>query len=322
MKTQFFLKILIIFNLIHIIIYKYDYFRNFIINKINLNYNYKFSIIQIKPNISTRGIMAYYFINMGCAIDQIYKGFIPIIDLASHPNIYNGFKNNSIKNPWEIFFNQPFGYTLENIKKKAKNIIYVQCHRGQHSPNFGIFYHSILVNYWHNFASIYMPIKQELINEANFKFKYLFHRTQNVLGILIRGTDYIAKKPFGHPIQPNPEMVFEDIIKMNKKNKYDWYFLTTEDDLIRLKFIKKFGNKLKYYKSKININYDYNKKQFLAYNTKIIGNISFFKIYVINIIILSKCLDLITSRTGGSIVALILTKGFRNIKVYYLGWYK
>lgn len=46
------------------------------------------------------------------------------------------------------------------------------------------------------------------------------------------------------------------------------------------------------------------------------------KIYLINIIILSKCLDIITSKTAGSLVAFILSKGFRNIKVYDLGCYK
>ena len=44
--------------------------------------------------------------------------------------------------------------------------------------------------------------------------------------------------------------------------------------------------------------------------------------YLINIIILSKCLDIITSKTAGSIVTFILTNGFRNIKVYNLGHYK
>jgi hypothetical protein len=60
----------------------------------------------------------------------------------------------------------------------------------------------------------------------------------------------------------------------------------------------------------------------LAFNEKIKGNIEFMKIYLINIIILSKCLDIIASRTAGSIVAFILTNGFRNIKIYNLGYYK
>ena len=109
---------------------------------------------------------------------------------------------------------------------------------------------------------------------------------------------------------------------MDQNNKYEWIFLTTEDELIREKFIKRYKEKLKYLKSKININYDYKKKELLAFNQNIKGNIPYMKIYLINIIILSKCLDIIASKTAGSLVAFILTKGFRNKKVYNLGSYK
>ena len=51
------------------------------------------------------------------------------------------------------------------------------------------------------------------------------------------------------------------------------------------------------------------------------GNLDNLKIYLINILILSKCIDIITARTNGSIGAFIFTEGFRNIIVYYLGLY-
>ena len=46
------------------------------------------------------------------------------------------------------------------------------------------------------------------------------------------------------------------------------------------------------------------------------------KIYLINILILSKSLDIIASKTAGSMVAFILNEEFRNKKVYDLGSYK
>ena len=90
-----------------------------------------------------------------------------------------------------------------------------------------------------------MPIKDRFIIKANNKINYLFKYSNNVLGVLIRGTDYITYRPFGNPMEPKPEEVFEDIIEMDNKKNYD-FFLTTEDDLIREKFIKKFRKKLKY----------------------------------------------------------------------------
>ena len=43
--------------------------------------------------------------------------------------------------------------------------------------------------------------------------------------------------------------------------------------------------------------------------------INYMKNYFLNIIILSKCLDIITSRTSGASIIFVLTKGFRHSKV-------
>ena len=44
-------------------------------------------------------------------------------------------------------------------------------------------------------------------------------------------------------------------------------------------------------------------------------------IYLLNIILLSKCIDIITARCSGAAGIFILTNGFRNSKVYDLGEY-
>ena len=86
--------------------------------------------------------------------------------------------------------------------------------------------------------------------------------------------------------------------------------------------IKQFKKKIKFYKYKNNIKYNYKNKKLLAYNNIIKGNIEYIKIYLINIIILSKCLDIISARTSGAVGVFVLTNGFRNIKIYFLGIYK
>ena len=302
-------KVIILINIINI--YINDDMRNKIIK---IGFNKKFVIFIIKNNYNTAGLLAYYYGYLGCVRNYILNGYIPIIDLISHPNILNGFNTSITKNPWEVFFNQPFNYTLYNVKKNAKNIKYIECLGVRDGPKFNILDDKIIRKYWHNVAKKYIPIKKEIIKEANNQFKNLFHNSINILGILIRGTDYIAIKPHNHAIQPTPEMVFKDIKIEDNKNKYDWFFLTTEDDIIREKFI--------HIKSKTNINYNYKKKELLAFNNKIRGNLEYMKIYLINIIILSKCLDIIASKTAGTIVTFILTKGFRNKLIYNLGQYK
>ena len=190
---------------------------------------------------------------------------------------------------------------------------------GKISPRFNIYENKALLNFWHNMAQIYTPIKEEFYKEAKIKWNQLFKRSKNILGILIRGTDYINLKPKNHPIQPIAEKVISDTINMDSIYKYDYIFITTEDDLIREKFIKAIGGKLKYIKGK-NINYDFKRKKYLSSNKNV--NLSYMKVYLINIIIFSKCIDIITSKSGGSLAAFIISKGFRNFKVYNLGFYK
>ena len=195
--------------------------------------NNKFVIIR--KNSHTCGLFGFYVSFIGCIQIFISKGYIPIIDLYSLPNIFNGYNVTSInKNPWEIFFNQPFGYTLKNVIKKSKNIKYFECYLDPSKrPNSSsIFINNILRNFWNIIANNYLTIKKEIINEMDNIRTNLFKGSDNVLGVLLRGTDYIAKKPKYHPKQPDAEMVLKDIKEMNDKNKYDFIFIATEDDLI------------------------------------------------------------------------------------------
>ena len=304
-------------------LYNYQYDDSLRIKQIQNDYNNQTFVIM-KMKCLTWGLFAFYKHYLGCCSLLLSKGYIPIVDLKSFKNIFNGFNISSLNiNPYEIFFEQPYGYKLEDVQKKGQKIIYHTCNN--HSllkPSYNIFKNNILIDYWHNIALKYMPIKSEILKEANIIRNKLFKGSYNILGILARGTDYITRKPKSHPVQPKIEYYFDDINDMNKNYKYDWFFLTTEDDLIRTKFIKQYGKKIKFYKKGRNIIYNYKEKEILCFNKKIKGNIVYIKIYLINIIILSQCLDIITSRTSGSIAAFFFSEGFRKTKVYFFGSYK
>ena len=51
-------------------------------------------------------------------------------------------------------------------------------------------------------------------------------------------------------------------------------------------------------------------------------HLRYIKNYLLNIIILSKCLDFVSSKGSGATGVFILTNGFRHIKIYDLGLYK
>lgn len=275
--------------------------------------------IVIKRTCKICGLFSLFITNLGCIHKFLKKGYIPIIDLKSYPNVLNGCE--AIKdNHWELFFEQPFGFTLEKTLKYGKNIEYKSCEDVNQRPNDNMANNKVSINFWHNFAKKYMPIKQEIINLANKKMKDLFNDSTNVLGVLARGTDYTSMKPKYHPIPPSIDKVISDVKELDKKNNYDWIFFSTEDEKIREKFTKVFLNKVKQL-NKIKIDYNYTSKYFININKNIYGNVKFNKQYLLNILILSKCLDIVAARCSGTAGILVLSNGFRYMKIYNYGEY-
>ena len=281
--------------------------------------NKKFAILR-RTNCEPCGLFSYYIVHLGCIINYLKHGYIPILEVASFSNIFTG--NNKPKdNPWEEFFNQPCGYTLNEVVK-MKDVKIFKCECVCDMPDEKTIYsNTIMLNYHHKIQEKYMSIKNNIYKEVEKIWQNLFGNSTNVLGIFIRGTDYISIEPSGHSRQPSTKRLINDVIKMNKKNKYDFIFLGTEDNKIRNLFIKIFGKKLKYLIPKDKIVYNYDTGNYLTYNKNVFGNMNFSKIYLLSVIILSKCIDIISSRTSGAAGVFIISNGFRNKIVYYLGEY-
>ena len=185
--------------------------------------NKKYAIITNHCKIC--GLFSLYIYNLGCVNKYLLAGYIPIIDMKNDPNMYNNYSTSMTVNPWEYFFEQPFGYKLEETLKNAKRISYVKCLEPEKRPNEKkIYYNKVSINYWHNFAEKYLPIKKEIRKEAEQKIQELFNGDDNILGIFVRGTDYIAKQPPGHPRVPNIEKIISDIKLLDEKYKYNCFW--------------------------------------------------------------------------------------------------
>ena len=65
-----------------------------------------------------------------------------------------------------------------------------------------------------------MPVKKKIIKEAKVIMKNLFGKSKNILGVKIRGTDYL-RRPGGHSVQPKVEQVIKDVKMYDEKYKYD-----------------------------------------------------------------------------------------------------
>ena len=147
----------------------------------------------------------------------------------------------------------------------------------------------------------------------------MFQRSKNIFVVMMRGTNYLALKPKYHSKPPDLNTSINDVRNLDKKNKYDWIFISTEDYIIKERYIKEIKNKIKYLNHKVKIIYDYNHHKDLSENPLIKGNLDFTKTYLLNVIILSKCIDFIAARCSLAAGVFIITKGFRNSFVYNLG---
>ena len=214
----------------------YDMNNNYLNGNTNIQSN-TFGLIAQRCTFC--GLLSIYSKNLKCALSAIKKGIIPIIDLTSTPNIFNNFNKTCLKtNPWEMYFNQPNDFSLNEVKSKSKKIVLIECKHFYHRDFDIIFTNSFFKEFWSSLSKKYFPVKNEIILETKHIKSKLFRCSKNVLGVLMRGTDFISAKPKNHYIPPTCEIVFKDIISMDEKNKYDYIFIATEDNNIRKKFIK------------------------------------------------------------------------------------
>ena len=265
--------------------------------------NKKFAIIS-RSDCDVCGLFSYYSLHLGCILIYLSQGYIPIIKTEERSVFYSQEMKGEYKNMWEELFNQPFNYTLDEVLKNAKHIEHKSCSWTNMAPAEGhVYSNELTLKFYREVSRKYMSIKNEIIEETNNIWNKLFNNSTNILGVLARGTDFLELKPGGHSIPPSAEKMIEDTKMMYEKNKYDWIYLATEDDKIRDKFIKEFGNKLKLIQ-KNNIDYT---GGYIGENKNLKG-IEFQKLYLISMITISKCLDVIVARCSGAMGAFIFSK--------------
>lgn len=265
----------------------------------------------------TQGLFAIVKSVLSHVMYAVNKGWIPVVDLKNYSCQYQ----QKGENAWELFFEQPCGYTLDDIKC-SKNI--VRSYYGMYPYNKYDFYVDVLdrPEECKRLAGIYKKyIKpQQNVLEYMWKTANDLHINGKTLGVLCRGTDYLKRKPQYHPRQPEPELVIEDAIEVMQQNGYESVFVATEDEIVLDLFKKKFRDKLRYinqlrlklndgqqYLSDVITNDELRRQMALDYYTALY--------------ILSRCPALLAGRTAGTLGALFMSEGFEWSKYYNLGYY-
>lgn len=221
-------------------------------------------------------------------------------------------------NAWDLFFQQPCGYTLDDIRHSA-NVILSSINPPKDYPDHPILSHEDQIKFWQALAAKYIKLQPEIIsagqNYININFGH-----KKVLGVLCRGTDYTASKPKGHPIQPELDTVIADVKALMQEHGYVLIYLATEDIDIWNRFKTEFPGIVMSYQqnhystaSGENINDVANKAMSPRERNRE---------YLISITILSKCNALIAGATSGSIGALLMSQSYEYYKIYQLGLYE
>lgn len=267
------------------------------------------------------GLFSYITTNIGLVRSAIEKGFIPVIDMQNNLNSYLEPEQIGKKNAWEFYFEQPCGYTLEDIKH-SRNII-LSCgivHENDIYPGKEVGWEEDICKEWREFCSKYLKVKTDIKEEAKRIYNSMFGE-EKTLGVLARGTDYIYGHPHNHPVQPEVDSLILKVRETKSQYSCRWIYLATEDEKIYQRFKEEFGDCLKVSAAKrltdgqsLNIN----KVSFERENDRFLRG----KEYLINILLLSMCQCLVGGNVGGTVGALLLSKGYEYQYVFNLGLYE
>lgn len=171
----------------------------------------------------------------------ISKGYIPFINItSSNESIYSDGPGDDI---WNKFFRQPVEFDQENLEDISDVTI---------SSESGVSFSGKWLMQQMTQCGTIDLMKPEYFNDRLLQHidgyrKRILPEPEKTLGVLIRGTDYVASRPKGHAVQAAPEQVIEKIKELADK---DWnfknIFVATEDAGALSKMQTAFSDRVKY----------------------------------------------------------------------------
>ena len=257
----------------------------------------------------------------------VEKGWIPIVDYKTHKTQYTIDETCRSENFWELFFEQPCGYSIDDVNRSK----YIVFQRKSPAPKkcylmgqTEFYDDDSRIRYFRNYFKRYIRFNNTMSTYLYDKYHQLLFNKGPIIGVLCRGTDYVIKRPKGHFVQPSPDMVIQDALKIQKKYGCKYVFLATEDADIFQSFIEVFGERLLSIPQKRVSKSNMDEEHFLSAQSDWIENdnpIEKARAYLTSMYLLSKCDFFLSGKTGGAKAVLLMTDGFRYQKIYDLGFY-
>jgi hypothetical protein len=273
----------------------------------------------------TTGFLARYRMVAGHVRYAMSKGWIPVVDMQNYASPYLDPKKFGKENAWEYYFEQPMRIGLDEAYS-GENIILSNGDCVKPYPG-----HSLKMlervtdelTEWRMLIKLgLIKIKPALMEEILATRDNLFSREDRVLGVNMRGTDYLVRKIKGRPIPP-PVDFAKSIVNAKLK---DWncnkFFLATEDKKILESFQDTFG-----YRCVIldrgYVDYNSIKDKWVSVCRINRENDHYLqgKEYLTQIVILSMCNSLVAARCSGTTTTMMLADKFEHTYFFNVGRY-
>lgn len=253
----------------------------------------------------------------------LIRDWLPVVDMQNYPNPYLSPEKFGKENSWEYYFEQPLRIGLEQAYN-GENVILSDGGIINSRPNSGMAFlenkKGILTDWRILVKHGMIKVKPKRMEEILSVRQKLFLPNKRILGVLLRGTDYLAEKPKWHPIPPPIEFAASIAKSKLKEWNCDKIFLATEDKSIVQSFENLLGD--------LCITYDREYVDFVP-GKRIVGmsidraNDSFIqgKDYLTQMILLTMCNSLVAARCNGTAGVMMLADKLEHTYFFNLGRY-
>lgn len=279
----------------------------------------------IRRIADTTGLLTRYRMIMGHIRYALAKGWIPVVDMQNYPNPNLDPEKVGQENAWEYYFEQPLRIGLEQAYN-GENVILSDGDSVKPYPA-----HSLkmlekkgdALTEWRMLVKLgLLSVKPELMQEVTSTWQKLFSREDRVLGVILRGTDYTARKLKGRPIPPHVDFAKSVVNEKLKDWQCNKFFLATEDKKIVDSFQSTFGYRC--------VTSD---REYVEYNSVKDKWVSVCRIerendyylqgkeYLTQILLASMCNSLVATRSSGTTTAMFLNENFEHTYFFNLGRY-
>lgn len=202
-------------------------------------------------NGPTHNLLANYFYVVSHVKYAHDNGFIPVVDQLNYP-VYNLVREpiNGSKNPWEYFWTQPGGISLEEAYHSKNVVLSKRGWQMQWDMGYAVdnYTNKDMINMYHDI------VKQLTLNEHTAKYielikKKYFPANGRILGVAVRyggHSENCYYRGNGHPIQPEIDELIDLVKQRYKEWDMEYIFLTSDGKYTIKMFQNVFDNKLIY----------------------------------------------------------------------------